>query len=72
MKYDYTKEDVDRGWAWYDKHAQHVLEICQDSSMRDEKEFQMSGSDIGKPELWKPQGWRWFMRTYERSLENAV
>ena len=47
-----------RASIWYELHREHV-----ESLILDEKEsYPPSGSDCGKPELWKPGHWRWFFK----------
>lgn len=61
MKSEYTADDVARGQAWYAKHRLHVDRLMLWSGAR---EFPMSGSDIGHPELWKPGAWKWFFTNF--------
>jgi hypothetical protein len=51
-----------RANAWYDKHKPHV-----ESLLHEEKQsYPPSGSDCGKPELWKAGHWRWFFKLGNR------
>jgi len=61
MKTEYDVSDIMRGWAWYNQHKIHVDRLVKGVKHL----FPMSGSDIGKPELWKPGGWKWFLKEYD-------
>lgn len=60
MKTEYLPKDVERGYRWYAQHKIHVDKIIKE----EKREYPMSGSDISKPELWKPAAWRWFFMRY--------
>jgi hypothetical protein len=60
MKTEYTLLDIMRAREWYFRHEAHVDQLI----IAGTGEWPMSGSDISRPELWKPAGWRWFFKTY--------
>ena len=47
-----------RGWAWYQAHHDHVESLIKE----EDTSYSPSGSDCGKPELWKDGHWRWFFK----------
>jgi hypothetical protein len=47
-----------RASGWYAKHRLHVETLMDD----EHTSYQPSGSDCGKPELWKPGHWRWYFK----------
>jgi len=51
-----------RANIWYDKHRSHVETLIKEESTS----YPPSGSDCGKPELWKPGHWRWFFKLGNR------
>lgn len=56
------EKDKAPAWAWYKQHRSHVdrmLAGCRDSA------YPPCGSDCIRPELWKPEHWKWL-------LENAM
>jgi hypothetical protein len=44
--------------AWYNAHKAHIETLISEGT----ESFYPSGSDCGKPELWKPGHWRWFFK----------
>jgi hypothetical protein len=51
-----NNDDLQRAWAWFDDHREHVLEIMK-AEVGDA--FPPNGPSCHKPELWRPQHWRW-------------
>jgi uncharacterized protein with PIN domain len=47
---------VTRAIEWRVRHRKHVDNIAKEAS----GSYSPSGSDLGKPELWKGSHWRWF------------
>lgn len=53
----------DKAMVWYTNHQSHV-----ESLIFEEKEsYPPSGSDCGKPELWKGGHWRWYFKLGNKS-----
>ena len=52
-----TGDQKERARAWYREHRQHVNRMLVDHG----PQIEPSGSDAGRPELWKDIHWRWFM-----------
>ena len=44
-----------RASQWRKEHLEHVKRLMSDTGT-----YPPSGSDIDRPELWKPAHWRWF------------
>lgn len=42
---------------WYKRHRRHVNDMLREHG----PEGEPTGSDAGRPDLWKPMHWRWFM-----------
>jgi hypothetical protein len=57
MKRECTEADRRRARDWYVAHKPHVDRLVKGS---DQKPYPASGSDISRPELWKPEHWKWF------------
>lgn len=47
-----TQKSID----FYSKHFSHVTDLIKSA----EGSYSPSGSDLFRPELWKPSHWRWF------------
>lgn len=47
-----------KAWTWYDKHKYHVDILVKEENVS----YSPSGSDCGKPELWKSGHWRWYFK----------
>ncbi len=43
---------------WREKHTERVLGLMEDGHLA----YAPSGSDIFRPELWRPAMWRWLAR----------
>jgi hypothetical protein len=56
MKTEYSDTDIERAREWYAEHKAHVDRLMEDCNQA----WPMSGSDIARPELWKPAAWNWF------------
>lgn len=59
---DLTRQERDRlknkALDWYNTHEKHVTELIRSG----DNDYPPSGSDMLKPELWKPAHWRWFFK----------
>lgn len=56
MKTEYSEGDLLRAKKWYADHKKHVnalMKGCDES-------YPASGSDICRPDLWKPAMWNYF------------
>jgi hypothetical protein len=61
--FDEWPEEQQREWRfsaneWYSGHSKHVERLLQEESTS----YPPSGSDCGKPELWKSGHWRWHFK----------
>lgn len=56
MKTEYSEADIQRANDWYRNHKS-VVDALMDGC---NKSYPMSGSDISRPELWKPAAWNYF------------
>ena len=61
-------EAVRRGHEWFQKHESHVRNVVMCRS-RAAQTVAPSGSDRGKPELWKDIHWLWFYWLTGRDLD---
>lgn len=52
-----THEDNRRAREWYAAHRIHVNAMLRETG----PQVEPTGSDAGRPDLWKPMHWRWFM-----------
>lgn len=55
MKTEYSDADIQRAREWYNAHSHHVDALMAGC----DKSYPMSGSDIGRPELWKAAAWNY-------------
>ena len=53
------KRDIMPAIAWYKKHKMHVDKLVEEC---DGPAYPPCGSDCIRPELWKPNHWKWFIR----------
>lgn len=52
----YSEPAVENAARWYKGHWQHVNALMATT----DKSYPASGSDVYRPELWKPGHWRYF------------
>ena len=52
-----TEADKRAARIFYTQHRRHVNDMLREHG----PEREPTGSDAGRPELWKPMHWRWFM-----------
>jgi hypothetical protein len=52
------KEVYNKAFTWKHDYADHVAKLLDQSKY--EYAVVPSGSDLFKPELWKPCHWKWF------------
>lgn len=45
-------------WRWYEEHRAHVDRLVADCELA----YPPSGSDCIRPELWKPNHWKWLLK----------
>ncbi len=60
MTYDpqsIQEEDKTRAWVWYKEHHTHVDRMIAESGSA----YPPCGSDCIRPELWKPEHWKWLL-----------
>ena len=53
-----TDGDAERARLWRDAHRDHVVALMDNGIV----EYEPTGSDAARPELWKPAHWRWWHR----------
>lgn len=58
---EYQAECTERALAWGVKHLDHVAKLRLSEI---EYTYPPSGSDCGKPELWKGGSWNWFYKVH--------
>ena len=51
-----NEDELENALAWYRKHENHVRGLINLASAT----YPPSTEDIGRPELWKPEQWKWF------------
>ena len=49
------EHEKENALAWYKKHERHVKKLINVAVIS-----YPSSEDIGRPELWKPENWKWF------------
>jgi hypothetical protein len=52
----------DAAYQWYTHHRPHVETLIGEEHTA----YPPSGSDCGRPELWKASHWRWFFKLGDR------
>lgn len=56
-----NKEEQDKiqkqGKEWFQEHKSHVYSLIEKETAK----VAPSGSDMFRPELWKPMHWKWFL-----------
>ena len=53
-----TEEHLSLAEQWFTKHARHVRAlVCEADGVG----YSPSGSDRGRPELWKTAHWIWYL-----------
>ncbi len=50
-----TIEDINKAKEWRDNHSHHVSKLVDSVTIS----YPPSGSDRGRPELWKAEHWKW-------------
>lgn len=64
MKTEYSPEDIVRASDWYHAHWHHVNALMKGSN----QSYPASGSDIARPEMWKPGHWNYFFKKRDAHL----
>jgi len=61
LKEEEKKEVYNKAFTWKHDHADHVANLMEREKCLLNNAYPPSGSDLFKPELWKPAHWRWFL-----------
>jgi len=52
-----TKAQYTAACAWYDAHREHIDKLLVGAG----SPYPPGREDVGRPELWKPEHWAWFL-----------
>jgi hypothetical protein len=52
-------EALERGDKWFAEHRDHVFKVLAERG-KESPTIMPSGSDLGRPELWKDIHWAWY------------
>ena len=62
LKEEEKKEVYTTAFTWGHDHADHLSNLLEEDYCKFvTNKIAPSGSDLFKPELWKPCHWRWFL-----------
>lgn len=48
--------------VWFHEHTEHVKKLMGEETLA----YSPSGSDCGRPELWKAGHWRWYFQVEDK------